>query len=82
MYLHSCFLIARTNCSKSYLECSPQDPIARFHGNLDITTLGGAGFASQRTRQDVAWDLSAYEGIKLVVTKSDSKSHGSPFTNV
>lgn len=63
----------RTDCIKSYLECSPENPVARFYGNLDITTLGGAGFASQRTRKDVAWDLSAYEGIRLVVTKSDSR---------
>ncbi|KAE9971985.1 hypothetical protein BLS_004223 [Venturia inaequalis] len=61
--------------SQSYLECSPENPVARFYGNLDITTLGGAGFASQRTRKDVAWDLSAYEGIRLVVTKSDSKHY-------
>lgn len=82
MYMYSNFMIARTNCRKSYLECSLENPVARFHGNLDITTLGGAGFASQRTRKDVAWDLSAYEGIKLVVTKSDSESHSSPLPNV
>ncbi|TID21299.1 hypothetical protein E6O75_ATG04694 [Venturia nashicola] len=61
--------------SQSYLECSPANPVARFYGNLDITTLGGAGFASQRTRKDVVWDLSEYKGIKLVVTKSDSKHY-------
>jgi hypothetical protein len=67
--------LTSTNYNKSYLECSPENPVARFHGNLDIQTLGGAGFASQRTRKDVAWDLSAYNGIHLVVTKSDSKCH-------
>lgn len=35
--------------SCSALSCSPGSLVARFHGNLDITALGGAGFASQRT---------------------------------
>ncbi|QDS74344.1 hypothetical protein FKW77_004601 [Venturia effusa] len=61
--------------SQSYLECSPKSPVASFYGNLDITTLGGAGFASQRTRKDENWDLSAYDGIELVITKSDGKHY-------
>jgi hypothetical protein len=35
-----------------------------FHGHLDTTTLGGAGFASQQHTCD-AWDLSAYDGLLL-----------------
>ena len=47
---------------------------ARFYGNLDIKTLGGAGFASQRTvGEDKNWDLSDYAGIQLDIAKGDSK---------
>jgi len=45
---------------------------------LDIKTLGGAGFASQRTTgEDRQWNLSAYHGIELVFDsrKSDSKQY-------
>ena len=48
---------------------------ARFYGDLDIKTLGGAGFASQRTvSEDSTWDLSGYAGIQLDVAKGDSES--------
>lgn len=49
---------------------SPGSPsaIATFHGNLDTKTLGGAGFASQRTvGDDRRWDLSDYNGIEVSV---------------
>ncbi|KAF2495960.1 CIA30-domain-containing protein [Lophium mytilinum] len=62
--------------SQSYLECSSSS--ARFHGELDIKTLGGAGFASQRTTGDDAlWDLSDYDGIQLKIdtSKADSKRY-------
>lgn len=42
-------------------------------GNLDIDTLGGAGFASQRTTGSRRWDLSAYDGMELDVAESDEK---------
>lgn len=59
---------------QSYLDIS--DSSARFHGNLDIKTLGGAGFASQRTTaEDTTWDLSNYDGIKLDLGKSDGKHY-------
>ena len=46
---------------------------ARFHGVLDIETLGGAGFASQRTTgEDREYDLSEFAGIQLEVAKGDS----------
>ena len=49
---------------------------ACFRGNLDIKTLGGAGFASQRTTsEDRSWDLSAYDGIHLEVGKDDGKRY-------
>ncbi|KAI9698966.1 MAG: hypothetical protein M1836_003155 [Candelina mexicana] len=62
--------------SQSYLDCSAQDIIARFHGNLDIATLGGAGFASQRTTgEDRCWDLSAYDGLGLDLVDADEKRY-------
>jgi len=64
--------------SQSYLECSSSSSYARFHGDLDIKTLGGAGFASQRTtRDDISWDLSSYDGIQLNLdtTKADNKRY-------
>ena len=48
---------------------------ALFHGNLDIKTLGGAGFASQRTVGVLNLDLSAYDGLALDVEKSDGKKY-------
>ncbi|KAL1607881.1 hypothetical protein SLS60_002819 [Paraconiothyrium brasiliense] len=60
--------------SQSYLETS--DSAARFHGHLDIKTLGGAGFASQRTTaEDNTWDVSNYDGIILDLGKSDGKRY-------
>ncbi|KAI8164880.1 hypothetical protein K4K49_012129 [Colletotrichum sp. SAR 10_70] len=50
--------------------------IVNFHGNLDYATLGGAGFASQRTVDD--WpsiDISAYDTITLEVPYSDGKKY-------
>lgn len=60
--------------SQSYLEISGST--ARFHGHLDIKTLGGAGFASQRTvAEDGNWDVSNYDGILLTLGKSDGKRY-------
>ncbi|ORY13495.1 complex I intermediate-associated protein 30-domain-containing protein [Clohesyomyces aquaticus] len=60
--------------SQSYL--SPSSSGARFHGTLDIKTLGGAGFASQRTTSaSTSWDLSAYDGIKIELGKWDRKRY-------
>lgn len=54
------------------MHCTPFEPVARFYGELDIKTLGGAGFASQRTTgEDKLWDLSAYEGVMIDVVKAD-----------
>ncbi|KAI1007451.1 hypothetical protein K3495_g765 [Podosphaera aphanis] len=62
--------------SYSNLNCSPADAVAVFQGNLDIKTLGGAGFASQRTTaENEAWNLAGYEGISLDVKKSDGKKY-------
>ncbi len=72
----------RGGASRSYLSALP-DNGARFHGHLDTSTLGGAGFASQFSPLDAAvagederksgWDLSAYDGVEVAVGKSDGK---------
>ncbi len=50
--------------------------MACFHGTLDTKTLGGAGFASQRTiSTDKSWDLSRYDGIYLDIVKQDDKKY-------
>ncbi|KAF2202728.1 NADH:ubiquinone oxidoreductase complex I intermediate-associated protein 30 [Delitschia confertaspora ATCC 74209] len=52
--------------SQSFLDC--QGTIALFRGHLDIHTLGGAGFASQRTvAESSVWDLSNYSGIQITI---------------
>ncbi|GME23053.1 Cia30 family protein [Neofusicoccum parvum] len=62
--------------SQSYFDISPTDPVARFYGNLDIKTLGGAGFASQRTNdENCTWNVDGYDGIQLEITKSDAKRY-------
>ncbi|KAI4834018.1 CIA30-domain-containing protein, partial [Aureobasidium sp. EXF-8845] len=59
---------------RSFLEC--HSSTGRFHGNLDIKTLGGAGFASQRTTgDDRGWDLSDYAGIVLDIAEADDKRY-------
>jgi len=64
----------RGGSSQSYLDTSSTS--AHFHGTLDIKTLGGAGFASQRTTGDSkSWDLSAYDGIHLNIGKHDGKRY-------
>ncbi|KAI4834020.1 CIA30-domain-containing protein, partial [Aureobasidium sp. EXF-8845] len=57
---------------RSFLEC--HNSTGRFHGNLDIKTLGGAGFASQRTTgENRSWDLSDYAGIVLDIAEADGQ---------
>jgi hypothetical protein len=49
---------------------------AVFYGNLDIETLGGAGFASQQTTEDDrSWNLSDYDGISLNIADADDKKY-------
>ncbi|OAP60598.1 hypothetical protein AYL99_05600 [Fonsecaea erecta] len=60
--------------SHSYLES--RGTAACFHGTLDFTALGGAGFASQRTvGEDQHWDLSAFAGLEVSIDplQSDDK---------
>ncbi|KAK7511604.1 complex I intermediate-associated protein 30-domain-containing protein [Phyllosticta citriasiana] len=57
--------------SVSHLGTSPPNDVARFYGHLDIKTLGGAGFASQRTvGEDRTWNLEGYDGIQIEVVKN------------
>lgn len=66
----------RGGSSYSELACSPFSPTAIFKGNLDIETLGGAGFASQRTTGEGRnWDLSKYDGMVLDIEKADGKQY-------
>ncbi|KAF9761020.1 hypothetical protein IL306_004004 [Fusarium sp. DS 682] len=55
----------RGGSSISHLQCHPGQ--AKFYGHLDTKTLGGAGFASQRTIGDLALDFSSTEGIRLAL---------------
>jgi len=60
--------------SESHLTCTKST--ARFHGHLDIKTLGSAGFASQRTTElDREWNLADYDGIELLITEADTKRY-------
>lgn len=66
----------RGGSSKSEFVFNPPSSVAVFRGNLDIETLGGAGFASQRTTgEDRTWDLSKYDGLQLDVAKADGKQY-------
>ncbi|KAH1280695.1 hypothetical protein KXW28_003548 [Aspergillus fumigatus] len=62
----------RGGSSYSTLTILPNNTV-QFHGHLDITTLGRAGFASQRTTDDISWDLSDADGLELDVAGSDGK---------
>jgi hypothetical protein len=55
----------RADQTQLYLTCT--ESTARFDGHLDIKTLGGAGFVSQRTTElDREWNLDDYDGIQLL----------------
>ncbi|KAL4969034.1 CIA30 family protein [Aspergillus stella-maris] len=67
----------RGGSSISHLTPSPDKKSALFTGILDIHTLGGAGFASQRTKVEKTWDLSSFDGLELSLNaeKSDEKQY-------
>lgn len=45
---------------------------ALFHGTLDTKTLGGAGFASQRTADtSKVWDCSDTDAVLLYIARGD-----------
>ncbi|KAF3087886.1 hypothetical protein TWF569_007170 [Orbilia oligospora] len=61
--------------SQSYLKISDDKSTAIFHGDLDITALGGAGFASQRTTGSAGgpWDLSKANGVAIGLGAIDDR---------
>ncbi|PWW78902.1 NADH:ubiquinone oxidoreductase complex I intermediate-associated protein 30, partial [Tuber magnatum] len=65
----------RGGSSTSTLFIPPGGVRAAFSGNLDTKTLGGTGFASQRTTGECIWDLSEYQGIELFVKPGSIKTY-------
>ncbi|KAI0912014.1 NADH:ubiquinone oxidoreductase intermediate-associated protein 30 [Ustulina deusta] len=62
--------------SRSYLDyVSRSKRTVSFHGVLDISALGGAGFASQRSPRRDRWDLSGFQGLHVVIGKGDGKKY-------
>ncbi|KAJ5209349.1 hypothetical protein N7449_003728 [Penicillium cf. viridicatum] len=70
---------ASDDCVRGGSSMSNLEPTAEgvlFHGNLDIETLGGAGFASQRTvGNEQVWDLTGHDGIKLHIVLLDGNRY-------
>ncbi|TWU75070.1 hypothetical protein ED733_006735 [Metarhizium rileyi] len=67
----------RGGASQSYLTVqTPQH--ARFHGHLDIKTLGGAGFASQHSLGTLSLNLGGYEGV-IVSIRGPDKADGKKY---
>ena len=53
---------------KSSLTIDEDGRNAVFAGKVDYKTLGGAGFASQRTATaDKVWDMSGFTHLKVVM---------------
>ncbi|KAI0201560.1 NADH:ubiquinone oxidoreductase intermediate-associated protein 30 [Astrocystis sublimbata] len=61
--------------ASSSSEAAATKETVRFHGELDITALGGAGFASQRSPDPQRWDLSSYQGLRLAIQDGDGKKY-------
>ncbi|KAF4627062.1 hypothetical protein G7Y89_g11099 [Cudoniella acicularis] len=61
----------RGGASLSHLDCNPLNPIALFSDALDIKTLGGAGFASQRTTDGKRYTLTVKD--KLLPKRWDGR---------
>jgi len=67
----------RGGSSISHLEAIEHGDAARFWGNLDTSTLGGAGFASQHSKGTKHWDLTAYDGLLVTIEGSTDSSETS-----
>lgn len=66
----------RVRGGSSVSNLTPTDRGMCFHGTLDIETLGGAGFASQRTvGHEETWDLTGDDGVELNLGSSDHKRY-------
>lgn len=64
----------RGGMSTSFLK-PKNDSSAVFSGHLDVKTLGGVGFASQRTIFTEPHDFTQFDGIELMLGKSDGKRY-------
>ncbi|KAI0429100.1 NADH:ubiquinone oxidoreductase intermediate-associated protein 30 [Xylaria sp. FL1042] len=62
-----------TSASAHGSESEEGKAAVRFHGVLDTTALGGAGFASQRSPPSPSrrWDLSSSHGLRLRIREAD-----------
>ncbi len=69
----------RGGSSHSFLKVKDGD--LQFYGNLDTTTLGGAGFASQQFWFLSPQDASKYSGIYIRVVDSDEKQYSLNLVN-
>ncbi|KAI9140396.1 complex I intermediate-associated protein 30-domain-containing protein [Paraphysoderma sedebokerense] len=66
----------RGGISQSYLSLDNSSSTARFHGTVDTTTLGGAGFASQQYTSPSFFsllNLKSYSGISISTENGDNK---------
>lgn len=63
----------RGGSSTSYLQL--ENGLLKFYGHLDTFTLGGAGFASQKTMVDSPWDWTEYQGLVIKIEKGDQKAY-------
>ncbi|KAK2613051.1 hypothetical protein QQS21_000980 [Conoideocrella luteorostrata] len=73
----------RGGASHSYLTVDSPDH-ARFHGHLDISTLGGAGFASQHSLGELHLNLKEYDGVVVSIRgpdKADGKRYAVTLKN-
>lgn len=61
--------------STSFLKPRNNPFSAICSGYLDVKTLGGAGFASQRTISTEERDFTQFDGIELNLGKSDGKRY-------
>jgi hypothetical protein len=66
----------RGGSSSSEFSCQPSDPIAVFHGNLDIKTLGGAGFNHNAQWERIGTGIYPHTmGFYFDIPKSDGKQY-------
>ena len=66
----------RGGSSTSFLK--EHNALLKFYGHLDTLTLGGAGFASQKTN-NVPLDLSMYKGLIINLDCADGKKYSLNF---
>ncbi|KAJ3141969.1 hypothetical protein HK100_004757 [Physocladia obscura] len=65
----------RGGSSTAKVVISPRDKTLYFSGNLDTTTLGGAGFASARFNFDAPLNLTGVRALLITVASRDDKTY-------